>query len=150
MEEPKWNDNDRALLCRRVEYHKSKTPTRIPWKRIGQTFNPPRCGKSCKIMYNRLKTYPQSNAYLHNSLPPKKRPIHSIQHETEIEKHIHTHLSNAITSNPDIGVHSEVQNSLAQLQRAYDDLCDTIRKQFYNMKNEVVMNIAMRRLSQDI
>lgn len=146
MEEPKWNDNDRNLLRRRVEYHMSKTPKRVPWKRIGQTFTPPRCGNSCRIMYNRLKAYPQSNA--HNSLPPKKRPVHRIQHETEIEKHIHAHLSNAITSNPDIGVHSEVQNSLAELQRAYDDLCDTIRKQFYNMKNEVVMNIAKRRLTR--
>jgi len=147
MNEPKWNDNDRETLRRKVEYYKSKNPSYTPWKRIGQTFNPPRDGDSCKRMYIRIKSYPQSNPCSHKSLPPKKRPIHPIRHETEIEKHIHTHLSNAITSNPNIGVHSEVQNSLAELQRAYDDLCDTIRKQFYNMKNEVVMNIAKRRLA---
>ena len=82
--------------------------------------------------------YPQSN-----NVPPK-----NIQHTIEIERHIRNHLAESITKNPDISVHSEVQNALSELQRGYDDLCDNIRNIFNNMKNDVVMDIAKRRLSR--
>ena len=138
MNEPKWNDNDRDFLLRTVNYKRSQGQTRIHWKNIGARFTPPRSGDACKRMYNRMIKYPQSN-----NTPPE-----NIQHTTEIERHIRNHFAESITKNPDIGVHSEVQNALSELQRSYDDLCNNIRNIFNNMKNDVVMDIAKRRLSR--
>lgn len=140
MEEPKWNDSDRETLRRKVEYYKSKNPSYIPWGRIGKQFSVPRDGKSCKIMYNRLKTYPQSNAYSHNSLPPKKRPL-----PDDIKHHIRTHLARSVTRKDTDMAHSEIQSGTEELQKSADMLIDIVRKELLELQNELVVDVARRR-----
>lgn len=139
MDEPKWNDDDRETLRRKVEYYKSKNPKYIPWTRVGRQFSVPRDGKSCKIMYNKMTKYPQSNQ-VSCSLPPKKRPL-----PDGIEHHVRTFLAKSVTRNDTAMAHSEIQSGTEALKKSADALIDIVRNELFKLQNELVVDVARRR-----
>lgn len=139
-EPPKWNDNDRETLRRKVEYYKSKNPNYIPWARIGKQFSVPRDGKTCKIMYNKMIKYPQTNHRVSCSLPPKKRPL-----PDGIEHHVRTYLAKSVTRKDTAMAHSEIQNGTEELKKSADALIDIVRNELLKLQNELVVDVAKRR-----